>query len=72
MSTNIKFLNQQENATSKNFHQKKLNLNGKIIPINSTKSIKSFRGKLEKNKNQKQTLGVINENENDINHGNVK
>ena len=69
MSTNVKYLNQQD-VRSKNCIQKKLSLNSKIIPVNNPKGSKSFRGRIEKTKNQKQPLGVINEN--DINQGNVK
>ena len=69
MSTNVKYLNQQD-VRPKNYIQKKLSLNSKIIPVNNPKGSKSFRGRIEKTKNQKQPLGVINEN--DINQGNVK
>ena len=69
MSTNVKYLNQQD-VRPKNYIQKKLSLNSKIIPVNNPKGSKSFRGRVEKTKNQKQPLGVINEN--DINQGNVK
>ena len=69
MSTNVKYLNQQD-VRPKNCIQKKLSLNSKIIPVNNPKGSKSFRGRIEKTKNQKQPLGVINEN--DINQGNVK
>ena len=64
MSTNVKFLNQKDTGSSKNCLQKKFNLNSKAIPS------KSFRQKIDKSKNTKQPLGVINEN--DINQGNVK
>ena len=64
MSTNVKFLNQKDTGSSKNCLHKKFNLNSKAIPS------KSFRQKIEKSKNTKQPLGVINEN--DINQGNVK
>ena len=64
MSTNVKFLNQKDTNSSKNCLQKKFGLNTKAIPS------KSFRQKIEKSKNTKQPLGVINEN--DINQANVK
>ena len=64
MSTNVKFLNQKDTGSSKNVLQKKFGLNAKAIPS------KSYRQKIEKSKNTKQPLGVINEN--DINQGNVK
>ena len=73
MSTNVKFITIQDGISTKNCFQKKMNLNSKMIPINNnSKSFKSFRGKIEKNKNNKLPLGIINENENDINLGNVK
>ena len=69
MSNNVKFLNQQEYIVStRNYQQKKLS--SKNIPINNLKMSKSFRGKIEKVKKNKQPLGVINEN--DMNLGNVK
>ena len=64
MSTNVKYLNQKDAGSSKNCLQKKFGLNSKAIPS------KSFRNKIDKTKNSKQPLGVINEN--DINQGNVK
>ncbi len=70
MSTNVKYLNQQEAVPSKNCILKKLSLNSKAIPINNQKPSRSFRGRIEKSKNQKQPLVIINEN--DINQGNVK
>ena len=70
MSANVKFLNQQEVAPSKNNHQKKANQNSKIIPFAGSKPSKSFRAKLEKTLTNKQPLGVINEN--DANQCNVK
>ena len=48
-----------------------MNLNSKMIPINNnSKSFKTFRGKIEKYKNNKLPLGIINEN--DINQENIK
>ena len=70
MSTNVKFLNLQEAAPSKNNHQKKTNQNSKNIPFAGTKPSKSFRAKLEKTLTNKQSLGIINEN--DANQCNVK
>ena len=64
MSTNVKFLNHKDTGSSQNCIHKKFNLNSKAIPS------KSFRQKIDKSKNTKQPLGVINEN--DINQGNVK
>ena len=64
MSTNVKYLNQKDAGSSKNCVQKKFGLNSKAIPS------KSFRQKIEKTKNSKQPLGVINEN--DINQCNAK
>ena len=64
MSTNVKFLNPKEVGSSKNCLQKKFGPNSKAIPS------KSFRQKMDKSKNSKQPLGVINEN--DINQVNVK
>ena len=64
MSTNVKYLNQKDAGSSKNCLQKKFGVNSKAIPS------KSFRQKIEKTKNAKQPLGVINEN--DINQCNVK
>ena len=68
MSTNVKYLNQQDAFPSKNIIQKKMTFNNKIIPVNN--KTKSFRGKVEKIKAHKQPLGVINEN--DVNQGNIK
>ena len=70
MSNNVKFLNQHETIYIKNSIQKKLSLNSKMIPVNNSKAHKSFRGKIEKNKNSLHTLEVINEN--DMNKGNIK
>ena len=70
MSNNVKFLNQHETIYIKNSIQKKLSLNSKMIPVNNSKAHKSFRGKIEKNKNSVHTLEVINEN--DMNKGNIK
>ena len=64
MSTNVKYLNQKDAGSSKNNLQKKFAGNSKAIPS------KSFRNKVDKTKNAKQPLGVINEN--DINQCNVK
>ena len=64
MSTNVKFLNQKETVSSKNYLSKKSIINSKGIPS------KSFRQKFEKSKNAKQPLNTINEN--DINQCNVK
>ena len=71
MSNNVKFITIQDGISNKNCIQKKMNLNSKMIPINNnSKSFKTFRGKIEKNKNNKLPLGIINEN--DINQGNIK
>ena len=70
MSTNVKFLNQQEAVPSKNNLLKKANQNSKNIPLAGTKPSKSFRAKLEKTLTNKQPLGVVNEN--DVNQCNVK
>jgi len=70
MSTNVKYLNQQEAAPSQNNHQKKVIQNSKNIPFAGTKPSKSFKAKLEKTLTNKQPLGVINEN--DANQCNVK
>ena len=70
MSTNVKYNNQQEGIPHKNYIQKKLSLNSKMIPVNNPKGSKSFRGKIEKTKTHKQPLGIVNEN--DINQVNVK
>ena len=70
MSNNVKFINQHETIYIKNSIQKKLSLNSKMIPVNNSKAHKSFRGKIEKNKNSLHTLEVINEN--DMNKGNIK
>ena len=45
MSTNVKYLNQQDAFPSKNIIQKKMSVNNKIIPVNN--KTKSFRGKVE-------------------------
>jgi len=70
MSTNVKYLNQQDAVPSKNFLQKKMSNNNKMIPVNNKMASKSFRGKVEKIKSHKQPLGIINEN--DVNQGNIK
>ena len=70
MSTNVKYLNQQEAAPSQNNHQKKVIQHSKNIPFAGTKPSKSFKAKLEKTLTNKQPLGVINEN--DANQCNVK
>jgi cyclin B len=70
MSNNVKFINPQEAAPLKNHIQKKVSLNSKNIPGGATKANKSFRGKIDKNKDSKQPLGVNNEN--DANQGNIK
>ena len=70
MSNNVKFINQQEVALLKNHVQKRISLNSKNIPGGASKANKSFRGKIDKNKDSKQPLGVINEN--DVNQGNIK
>jgi cyclin B len=67
MSNNVKFINPQEAAPLKNHVQKKITKN---IPGGASKGNKSFRGKIDKNKDSKQPLGVINEN--DVNQGNIK
>ena len=67
MSINAKFINPQEAAPLKNHVQKKITKN---IPGGASKGNKSFRGKIDKNKDSKQPLGVINEN--DVNQGNIK
>ena len=67
MSNNVKFINPQEAAPLKNHVQKKISKN---IPGGVSKGHKSFRGKIDKNKDTKQPLGVINEN--DVNQGNIK
>ena len=64
MSTNVKYLNQKDTMSSKNYLGKKNVINSKGIPS------KSFRQKFEKSKNAKQPLNTINEN--DINQCNVK
>jgi len=70
MSNNVKYVNQQDVIPSKNLPHKKLCLNNsKMIPVNKMSS-KSFRGKIEKSKNHKQPLVIINEN--DVNQGNIK
>ena len=68
MSTNAKFLNQKDVITSRHYQSKK-SMNCKVIPVN-IKNSKSFRIKADKNQNNKQPLGVINEN--DGNQCNVK
>ena len=70
MSNNVKFVNHPDRISSKNCIPKKMSLNTKMIPVNNQKPYKSFRGKIEKGKNYKQPLGIINEN--DINQGNIK
>ena len=67
MSNNVKFINPQEAAPLKNHVQKKISKN---IPGGASKGNKSFRGKIDKIKDSKQPLGVINEN--DVNQGNIK
>ena len=67
MSNNVKFINPQEAAPLKNHVQKKITKN---IPGGASKGNKSFRGKIDKIKDSKQPLGVINEN--DVNQGNIK
>ena len=64
MSNNVKYLNQKDTVSSKNYLSKKNVINSKGIPS------KSFRQKFEKSKNAKQPLNTINEN--DINQCNVK
>ena len=70
MSNNVKFINPQEAAPLKNHVQKKFSLISKNIPGGASKANKSFRGKIDKNKESKQPLGVVNEN--DVNQGNIK
>ena len=67
MSVNVKFLNQQEVTSARNFIQKKIKNNQ--VPM--SKSIKPQFRKVEKVQlNNKQPLSIINEN--DVNQNNTK
>ena len=70
MFNNVKFINPQGADPLKNHIQKKVSHNSKNIPGGANKANKSFRGKIDKHKDSKQPLGVINEN--DANQGNIK